>query len=253
MRSLFGLIFLKKKRKNTIEETVALIQQGDRTLQNELIDAYKPFIAKTISAVCKRYIYETDDEFSIGLIAFNEAIEKFSPEKGKSLLSFAEVIIKRRVIDYIRKNTKENSLRFDAGGIDSQVDDDIIGKSIENELSIDYHRQKQEEEKRREEIFLFQSRLQAFGLSFQEIIEQAPKHADARLNAIMIAKLIHEKPELTDYLYEKKRLPIKELEKYAQTSRKTIERNRKYIIAMSIILSEEFYYLQDYLKGVIKV
>jgi RNA polymerase sigma factor len=52
-------------------------------------------------------------------------------------------------------------------------------------------------------------------------------------------------------LYAKKRLPIKELERHVHISRKTIERNRKYIIAIAIILSGEFHYLQDYIKGVL--
>jgi len=250
VRSLFGLIFIKKKKKISLEETVALIQQGDQTLQNELIESYKPFIAKTVSAVCKRYIHESDDEFSIGLIAFNESIEKFSPERGKSLLSFAEVIIKRRVIDFIRKNIKENNLRLDTG-TDFQSDEPIIGMSIENELSIEQHNKEIEELQRREEIFLFQKKLQSFGLTFQEIIEQSPKHADARKNAMAIAKMIVDNKELLSYLQEKKRLPIKELEKTAHTSRKTIERNRKYIIAITIILTEEFHFLRDYIKGVI--
>ena len=104
---MLGLFFKKNQRKKSLEESVELIQKGDTTLQNELIKSYKPFIAKTVSSVCKRYIYESDDEFSIGMIAFNEAIEKFNTEKGSSLLSFAEVLIKRRVIDYIRKNAKK--------------------------------------------------------------------------------------------------------------------------------------------------
>jgi RNA polymerase sigma factor len=246
---MFGLIFIKKEKKRTLEETVALIQQGDRTLQNELIDSYRPFIAKTVSSVCKRYIHETDDEFSIGLIAFNESIEKFSPEKGKSLLSFAEVIIKRRVIDYIRKNIKESNLRLDIG---PDFEDSTSGMTIENDISIEHYNKKHEEELRREEIFLFQKKLEFFGLTFQEIMEQSPKHSDARKNAMSIAKLIIDNQELLNYLYDKKRLPIKELEKYAQTSRKTIERNRKYIIAIAIILSEEFHFLRDYIKGVLE-
>ncbi|MGJ7919652.1 RNA polymerase sigma factor SigI [Neobacillus sp. LXY-4] len=248
---MLGLIFIKNKRRNTLEETVALIQQGDRSLQNELIDSYKPFIAKTVSSVCKRYIHETDDEFSIGMIAFNESIEKFSPEKGKSLLSFAEVIIKRRVIDFIRKHAKDNNLRLDIVS-EFQNDDSASGMSIENELSIEHHNKVNEEQLRREEIILFSKELQCFGLTFQEIIEQSPKHADARKNAMSIAKIIVENEELSSYLAEKKRLPIKELEKYANVSRKTIERNRKYIIAIAIILLEEFHYLQDYIKGVLE-
>ncbi|ATA59272.1 RNA polymerase sigma factor SigI [Geobacillus stearothermophilus] len=56
-------------------------------MRNELIEQYKPFIAKTASSVCKRFIREEDDEASIGLIAFNEAIEKYAPHKGGSFLS----------------------------------------------------------------------------------------------------------------------------------------------------------------------
>ena len=108
------LLFMAKKQKCSLESKVLLIQQGDTTLQNELIHSYKPFIAKTVSSVCKRYIHESDDEFSIGLIAFNEAIQKYTPEKGNSLISFSEVLIKRRVIDYIRlQSTKYKTLSID--------------------------------------------------------------------------------------------------------------------------------------------
>lgn len=243
-------LFIKKDRKKTLEETVELIQQGDQILQNELIESYKPFIAKTVSSICKRYIHESDDEFSIGLIAFNESIEKYSSEKGKSLLSLAEVIIKRRVIDYIRKNSKENNLRLDMGQ-DFLYEDSGNGMSIENELSIEHHNKKNEEKLRREEILQFNQKLESFGLSFLEIIEQSPKHADARKNAMSIAKTLIDNKDLAVFLWEKKRLPIKELETLVNTSRKTIERNRKYIIAIAIILDGEFQYLRDYIKGVI--
>ncbi|WP_442852659.1 RNA polymerase sigma factor SigI [Bacillus sp. 1NLA3E] len=251
MSCVLGLLFIKKNPRRTLEETVCLIQQGDCTLQNELIDSYKPFIAKIVSSVCKRYIRESDDEFSIGLIAFNEAIEKFSPEKGRSLLSFAEVIIKRRIIDYIRKNSKENNLRLDFGQ-DSLNEETVGGTSIENELSIEHHNKKNDELLRREEIVQFQQKLQSFDLSFLEIMEQSPKHADARKNAMTIAKILVESKDLSMILWEKKRLPIKELENLVHTSRKTIERNRKYIIAMAIILTGDFHYLRDYIKGVIE-
>ncbi len=35
-------------------------------------------------------------------------------------------------------------------------------------------------------------------------------------------------------------------------SRKTIERNRKYIIAIALILSGDYVYMKDYLKGVLE-
>lgn len=247
---MLSLLFMTKKRKKTMEETVQLIQQGDTILQNELIDSYKPFIAKTVSSVCKRYIHESDDEFSIGLIAFNEAIQKYSPEKGSSLISFSEVLIKRRVIDYIRTQSKHQTLKFDYSP--TEGDEDQNSYSIENELSIDNHKRKTDEELRREEILHFSQVLGQFELSFPDLIEQSPKHADARKNAMMVAKLISDHEDLKQILLEKKRLPIKQLENYVSISRKTIERNRKYIIAMSLILIGDYVYLRDYIKGVLE-
>jgi RNA polymerase sigma factor len=247
---MLGLLFLTRNKKRTLEESVQLIQQGDTLLLNEIIDAYKPFIAKNVSSVCKRYIYETDDEFSIGLIAFNEAIEKYSPEKGSSLLSFAEVIIKRRVIDYIRKQTKNQHVSIDLTY--SSLEEESAGMVIVNELSLEEYRKKSDEEIRKEEILHFQALLTSFDLSFSDLVENSPKHADARENAILVARQLVGNQELKSFLIEKKRLPIKQLEKMVNVSRKTIERNRKYIIAIALILSSDYVYLNDYLKGVLE-
>ncbi|MEH7121804.1 RNA polymerase sigma factor SigI [Bacillus sp. JJ1532] len=250
MRLLLGLLFMAKKRKKTMEETVYLIQQGDTNLQNELINSYKPFIAKTVSSVCKRFIHDSDDEFSIGLIAFNEAIQKYSPEKGSSLISFSEVLIKRRVIDYIRTQSRHQILKLDYTANESE--EDQTGNAIENELSIIDYKRKTDEESRREEILQFNEVLHQFELSFNDLLQQSPKHADARKNAMMVAQLIADHSELKHILLEKKRLPIKQLENYVSISRKTIERNRKYIIAMSLILIGDYVYLRDYIKGVLE-
>ncbi|MEH7354961.1 RNA polymerase sigma factor SigI [Neobacillus drentensis] len=246
---MLSLLFMTKKKKRTLEETVLLIQQGDRHLLDELIDAYKPFIAKTVSSVCRRYIYESDDEFSIGLIAFNEAIDKYSKERGSSLLSFSEVIIRRRVIDYIRKQTKNQHISIDI--TNASQDEDSAGSVIVNELSLDDFHKKNDEKLRKDEILNFQKLLTTFDLSFSDLVENSPKHADARKSAIMTAKLIVDNPELKELLFEKKRLPIKQLEKMVKVSRKTIERNRKYIIAIALILSNDYVYMKDYIKGVL--
>ncbi len=245
---MLTLLFKLGKRKGSLEETVKQIQQGNEQLQNELIDQYKPFIAKSVSSVCKRYIDEKDDEFSIGLIAFNEAIEKYSSEKGSSLLSFADLLIKRRVIDFIRKEARIKTIKIDST---SDQEDDNMYSKIEAKRSIDEFQKSVEREHRQEEIIRFQQVLTDFGLSFTDIVNQSPKHADARLNAMSIAKLIVDDDTLKTTLFEKKQLPVKRLEKLVDVSRKTIERNRKYIIAMTLILSGDYLYLKDYIKGVL--
>jgi RNA polymerase sigma factor len=245
------LLFLIAKKKKTLENMAIQIQNGDEQLLNEVLEDYKPFVKKTVSSVCKRYIYESDDEFSIGLIAFHDAILKYNHQRGSSIISFSEVIIKRKVIDYIRKNGKYQDVSIDMSLVEN--DEETPNLTIEQIVSFDEYGKQQEGKKRREEIISFQEHLSQFKLSFNELVEQSPKHEDARLNAIDIAKTVVNSIELLDYLLEKKRLPIKKLEKQVNVSRKTIERNRKYIIAITLILIGDYVYLRDYLKGRLEI
>lgn len=84
---------------------------------------------------------------------------------------------------------------------------------------------------------------------FHDLVEQLPKHKDARLNAIRVAELLVANEEWLALLFRKKQLPIKQLETMASVSRKTIERNRKYIIAVAVILAGDYIYLKDYLNA----
>ncbi len=247
VKPLLSVLF-KIGRKKTLEDTVLRIQQGDIALQNELIEQYKPFVAKTVSGVCKRYIQETDDEFSIGLIAFNEAIEKYTKEKGSSLLAFAELIIKRRVIDYIRKEARMQTLHLHAC---DEENEDFSQTKLEANLSLDEYVRQMEQELRKDEIVHFHQVLQQFDMTLSEIVEQSPKHADARVNAIEVAQFIVHHEELREKLFKKKQIPIRLVEKHVTVSRKTIERNRKYIIAIAIVLAGDYVYLKDYIKGVL--
>lgn len=249
---MLNIMFLRKRKKTkTLEELVLDVQKGDKELQNQLINEYKPFIAKTVSSVCKRYISETDDEFSIGLIAFNEAIEKYTPSKGSSLISFADVIIRRRVIDFIRSQSKHDNIPLQL----SSEDEDFGAKlqpTMEDHISMDLHEKNIDALNRAEEIRQFQELLSTFNLTVHELAEISPKHSDARENAMRVALELANRKDLMKLLLEKKRLPIKELEDLVQVSRKTIERNRKYIIAVSLILYGDFPYMKDYIKGVLK-
>jgi RNA polymerase sigma factor len=244
------LIFAaKRNKKETLETLAAKIQKGNEESLNQVLEDYKPFVKKTVSSVCKRYIYESDDEFSIGLIAFHDAIFKYNSDRGASFLSFAEVIIKRKVIDYIRMNGRHQNISVEAS---TENDEGEVQNTITDTLSMEEYDRVRIVNERREEIMAFTNKLKEYSLTFDDLVTNSPKHEDARVNAISIAELVVSTPALLEYLQEKKRLPIKRLEKQVGFSRKTIERNRKYIIAISIIIMGDFYYLKDYLKGRMK-
>ncbi|WP_433749125.1 RNA polymerase sigma factor SigI [Falsibacillus pallidus] len=244
---MLGLLFMARKKKKSLEELAVEIQNGNDDAVTEVLQSYKPFVKKTVSSVCKKYITESDDEFSIGLMAFHDSILKFNQDKGNSLLSFAEVIIKRKVIDYIRKNGKYNDISLAVSPFEKE--EDQSNGTLEETLSFEEYKKKKEQELRKEEIIRYQQTLLEFDLSLDELMNESPKHEDARINAIGVAEIVAGTDEYKNYLFEKKRLPIKKIEEHVNVSRKTIERNRKYIISVVLILSGDFIFLKDYLKG----
>ncbi|RDY70247.1 MULTISPECIES: RNA polymerase sigma factor SigI [Halobacillus] len=239
---------LFQKADPSLDEQVASAKQGDDDARNEMLKQYQPFIAKSVSEVCKRYIDpKKDDEFSIGLLAFNEAIQSYSCDKGSSFLSFARLVIKRKVIDYIRNEQR----RVPVTSLDEDFHDE---EQMENPLEISAAKEKFQLETeawhRKEEIMEFQSQLQKYKLSFDELIDASPKHRDARESAVQVARLVYEDEFLCSQVIDKGRLPIKDLVDRVDVSKKTLERNRKFIIALVLILNGDYVYLKDYLKGV---
>lgn len=230
-----------------LEDLISLAQQGDETAQNYLLKIYQPFIAKCVSEVCKRYIDpKKDDEFSIGLSAFNEAILAYSPERGSSFFSFANLVVKRKVIDYIRYIQKGPSVvsldeTYDAEQMENPTEITAVKKAYDLNQDSWY---------RREEIIEFKAKLREFKLTLTELAQASPKHKDARDSAVRTARVLFEDPELRAFVHQKKKLPIKDLVKKVDVSKKTLERNRKFIIAIFIVLSGDYVYLRDYLKGV---
>ncbi|SHH03708.1 MULTISPECIES: RNA polymerase sigma-I factor [Virgibacillus] len=235
------------KKDTPLEELVVMAQHGEQSVQNYLLKTYQPFVAKCVSEVCKRYIdIANDDEFSIGLSAFNEAIKSYNRERGSSFLGFAKLVIKRKVIDYIRYTQKNPTVL----SLDEIYDADLLENPTEILAVKKQYQLAQDSWHRKQEILDFKEKLKVYKLSLDELTEVAPKHRDARESAIHTAKVLYENKSLRDYVLAKRKLPIKQLVKKVDISKKTIERNRKYILAVFIVLTEDYLYLKDYLKVV---
>ncbi|GAB2698399.1 RNA polymerase sigma factor SigI [Paenibacillus thermoaerophilus] len=231
-----------------LERKVLLIQQGDLRLRNQFIADYQPYIIKTVSRFCKRYIDPArDDEFSIALSAFNEALNQFSPNEGRSFLGFADTVIRRRLIDHVRKEQRHSG-SVPLSAFEVEDDEQNVVNPVEIKQAIEAYEKDQVAESRRSEILDYGRCLGEFGIAFGELAEHAPKHADSRETLIQIASKLAGEPNLMRTLLVQKTLPIKELLDHVDVSRKTLERNRKYIIAIALILSGPYPYLQDYIQ-----
>ncbi|MFC0214530.1 RNA polymerase sigma factor SigI [Paenibacillus chartarius] len=230
------------------EQQVVRIQQGDLRLRNQFIADYQPYVAKVTSRFCKRYVDPArDDEFSIALAAFNEAINQFAPQAGRSFLSFAETVMRRRLIDFVRKEQRFRG-QVPLSSFEVEDDEDNIINPVEVHQAIELYEKQRGLEERKGEIADFSRVLAEFGVSFTELAEVAPKHEDSRRMLLRIGHTLAGSSAMMRILVTKRTLPIKELLEQVDVSRKTLERNRKYLIAMALILNGPYPYLRDYLR-----
>ncbi|MEX2414822.1 MAG: RNA polymerase sigma-I factor, partial [Paenibacillaceae bacterium] len=68
----------------SLEDTIIKAQTGDKESRQWIIQQYRPFIIRVASHICKQHIEWSDDEASISLIAFNEAIDRFRENSEKT-------------------------------------------------------------------------------------------------------------------------------------------------------------------------
>lgn len=241
---------LQQEQKAEIGYLVAKAQEGDKQAREQLLRDYRPFYLRVASGSAKKYlVLGRDDEASIAMMAFNEAISAYNSNAGASFLSFAEMVIKRRMVDYYRKRSSKHS---EIPLSSFEDDDNEVGTINRIELrNALYEQQRQREgEEYREEIFRLNQMLSDYGISFSELVKISPKHEDARRRALEVARTMAEDEKLKEYLLKRRALPLKALQERVSVSRKTLERQRKYIITLTLILIGEFYFLQEYLKKV---
>lgn len=241
---LLSIIGIFKTKQNT-SMLIKQAKAGDEEVQSDLLFAHTQFMKKTASFICKRPIDEHDEEYSVAMNGFHEAMLAFDETENASFHTFAHLIIKRRLIDHIRKESNRNEKEL----LIKEESATSHSSYLFDEQSLMSHSEQERALARKEELEQYNHLLSNFNLSFPELAKAAPKHKDARKTAFQIAQIVAESDELYTYLFTNKKLPLKEIEALVDVSRKTLERNRKYIIAVVLLLKSDFIYIKDYVKG----
>lgn len=232
------------QKKQTFEDRIKDIQGGNKEERNSLIKEYIPFIQKTASQQLNKYIeIENNDTYSISLIAFNEAIDKYNPARG-SFLSFASMVIKSRIIDELRKENRSSNVILTSfsgnEGSEEQLET-VAVESFEGRLEAE------------EDLKLLVKRMAGFNVTLEDLVNESPKHIDTRLMAIKIARHIFESEELRERLLRTQNLPSSELIAQLKVSNKILQRSRKFIIAIVLILDSNLdtmkYYISEIERG----
>jgi RNA polymerase sigma factor len=233
---------------NLDERLWAAARAGDREARERLLAAYRPFVRRVAARAAGRYLVDgQDEEVSIGLIAFNEAIERYDGERGASFLAFAEMVIRRRLVDHYRSRGRQRDVPLST--YDREDEEGFVENPIVRAADVDAWQRAEEDEARRLEIEAYKAALAAYGIDLRTLVAASPKHADARASAQAAARQVAADPELWRQLESTRRLPIKELAERTGLSRKTLERQRTYIVAVAVALAGPFEHLHAYLRG----
>ncbi len=220
-----------------------------------LVEENRQWILQCASQAVRRYVTDSDDEWSIALMAFSEAVQAYDQSKG-SFRALASVIIRRRLTDHLRTEGRHGAEisvmpgAFDGDleeeettGLDLRVQQTVAESSLAADADDTAGRA-------REEIAEMQEILREYGFSFFDLTECSPKAEKTKRSCGHAIRTLAASVLLMAKMRLKRLLPIRELSEQSGVVRKILDRHRRYIIAGAEILDGDFPILASYLKFV---
>ena len=234
-----------------------LAAKTDERILEDLIEENKSRILRCAAQTVGHYVSDSDDEWSIALQAFNEAVQSYTPEKG-SFQALSALVIRRRLVDFLRaeeSRSPEISVSPDVFGgartdheapsAEHGLRSEILQKTAHSDaddLSADA----------RVEIAEMQAILKEYGFSFFDLADASPKAEKTKSACAEAIRALLRSAGLMQSMRRKHVLPIRELCAASGVQKKILERHRKYIVAAAEMLDGDFPILASYLRFVRK-
>lgn len=202
---------------------------------DQLVKQHMAFLIRTVSNLTGKYVsVENDEEFSIALMAFTEAVTKYDKNRG-NFLGFAKLVIESRLKTYFEKKRRQLS---------------EISLEAMQEEGIDFAEEKKEDNySLHEEIIQYREELLLFGLTLEILADRAPQHNDTRKRAVMVAETASRDEETVEETYLKKKLPIRKVARLSHVTEKIVKGSKEFILSVLIIFVKQFPGLVYWIKG----
>lgn len=184
-----------------------------------------------------------EDELSIAMLAFYECILNYEKRRG-AFLPYAARAIRNRLIDHYRVEKRHGnviSLHTPAGDeedralLDTLPDArDAIGEFESRTAS-------------QKEIQEFGAQLAQFGISFSDVADNCPRQERTLAACRRVLDFARSRPDLLKKVEETGKLPMAELSAGSATDRKTMERHRKYLVAILLAFTNGYEIIRGHL------
>lgn len=212
---------------------LALQAKNSPHIRNSFIQENRNFILKISSLICKRQLdWANDDELSVALLAFNEAIDSYDRSSGKEFLNYAKIVIRNRLVDYFRKESKCTHISLESDE-DSEISTYTLKKSME------LYQIETENQNMTFEVMAFSEILSRYGITIEDLTSNSPTHRKTRFQLMNLALLISQHPQMVEKFKRNKQLPAKDICAIIKTNKRLLERWRKYIVAMLAVLTHD--------------
>ncbi|NMA06448.1 MAG: sigma-70 family RNA polymerase sigma factor [Ruminococcaceae bacterium] len=221
----------------------------DNNAADDLILQYMGFIKSETSKFTGRICTGNEDEFSISMFAFYEAIVNYDKNRG-NFIAFASMAIKNRLIDYSRKEKRhDGNISIYVAPDDDSDEQNLLDTVPEDSNVLEYQDQKIAEE----EILEFEKQLTSFGVSLSDVADNSPKQQRTLESCHKALRSAYENREVMDKFIETKRLPLAELTALSGVDRKTLERHRRYLVAILLAYSNGYEIIRGHLNQIFLV
>ncbi len=223
-----------------------LLAQSDSATADTLIEQYLPFIKSEAAKTMGRFPGQEDDELSIAMFAFYEAMMAFQAGRG-AFLKLAALAIRNRLIDYRRRQQRHEgnlSLETPVGS----EDDRTLAQQLPDEKAC--LEQRQSRLAARQEIDHFSLQLEGFGLCLSDIAANCPKQERTMAVCMQVLDYARQHPDLLAALAATGKLPMTQLVQGTGADRKTLERHRKYLVAILLAYTNGFEMIRGHLQSI---
>lgn len=234
--------------------TDVLRAREDEAAMEALIRRHRRFILGCAYKTVHHFVSESDDEWSVALIAFHEAVRSYDEGKG-DFKPFAALVIRRRLLDYLESQARtRREVSADFGGAEPEEDEASapVRLEVQRKIAMESMARDRAETETRDEIEAMQQVLSGYGFSFFDLAESSPKARKTKAGCGKVIRVLMGDPDLMAQLRRTGALPGKALCQAAGVSKKLLENHRRYIIAAAEILDGDYPHLAEYLRYVKK-
>ncbi len=215
--------------------------------KNLFLTEERDHILHLTARILKKTVTDSDDEFSIALMAVSEALDSYNGDKG-AFWNYAALVIRSRILDEYRKKARHSSeLLLDPVSFGGELRDEDEDAAISVRIELNRKTAVYIDNPLKDELDALEKELKEYDIDLFELPKVSPKSGKTKRDCAELIKAFFLPPPLMELLKKTGKLPVAELLKRYRASRKLIDRHRKFILASILIKAGDYSKIESFM------